>query len=197
MCGRYLLYLDPAIPEIQAILDKMEGKEAAQGEICPSLQAPVIVSDGQGGWTVRTMQWGFPHWERKSPVINARQETVAQTPFFAPSFLSRRCLVMANGYYEWRRTPAGKKTKEKFFISAKEGRLMYLAGVYTKLPDGREVFAVVTRPADSQMTPLHHRMPVALKNKESRKAYLSGPAEAFITLTRMENMPLNIIPAPN
>ena len=127
MCGRYLLYLDPAIPEIQAILDKMEGMEAAQGEICPSLKAPVIVSDGQGGWTVRTMQWGFPHWERKSPVINARQETVAQISFLllpsGPGAVWLWPMAIMNGGAH---PPAKKPGINTLFLPKKAGSCIWL-----------------------------------------------------------------------
>ena len=95
MCGRYYLMLDVNDPEMRSILDKMNGMEFAQGEIFPGQMAPVLVPDGQGSWTPRLMQWGFPHWEKKAPVINARQETVAISSFFRPAFLAGRCMIPA------------------------------------------------------------------------------------------------------
>lgn len=192
MCGRYYLMLDANDPEMRAILEKMNGMEFAQGEIFPGQTAPVLVSDGQGGWTPRLMQWGFPHWEKKSPVINARQETVAISPFFRPAFLAGRCMIPANWFFEWRHTPLGKRTKDKMAIGLQKSRMMYMAGVYKKLEDGREVFTVLTRPADKQVRPIHDRMPVMLTEEESQKAYLSGPAEAFVLLTNMSDPPLDI-----
>ncbi len=192
MCGRYYLILDPDDPEMQAILEKLNGMEFAQGEIAPGQMAPVLVPDGQGGWTPRLMQWGFPHWEKKSPVINARQETVALSPFFRPSFLACRCLVPGNWFFEWRHTPLGKATKDKMETNPQGSKLMYMAGVYKKLDDGREVFTIVTRPADKQVRPIHDRMPVMLTEEERRQAYLSGPAEAFVILSHMEDRALDI-----
>ncbi len=192
MCGRYYLMLDVNDPEMRAILEKMSGMEFAQGEISPGGMAPVLVPDGQGSWTPRLMQWGFPHWEKKSPVINARQETVAQSPFFRPAFLAGRCMIPANWFFEWRHTPLGKKTKDKMAIALQKNRLMYMAGVYKKLEDGREVFTVLTRPADRQVRPIHDRMPVLLAGEAEQSAYLSGPAEAFVLLTSMGDQPLDI-----
>ncbi len=192
MCGRYYLMLDANDPEMRAILEKMNGMEFAQGEIFPGQMAPVLVPDGQGSWTPRMMQWGFPHWEKKSPIINARQETVALSPYFRPSFVAGRCLIPANWFFEWRHTPLGKKTKDKMAIGLQKSNMMYMAGVYKKLEDGREVFTVLTRPADKQVRPIHDRMPVMLTEEAERSAYLSGPAEAFVLLTNMGDPPLNI-----
>lgn len=195
MCGRYYLILDANDPAMQAILEKLGTAVFQPGEISPGEMAPVLVSDEKGGWTARLMQWGFPHWEKKSPVINARQETVAQSPFFRPSFAACRCLVPANWFFEWRHTPLGKRTKEKMAISPAGSKLMYMAGVYKKLEDGREVFSVVTCPADKQVRPIHDRMPVMLTDKETRKAYLASPASAFMLLTNQRDDPLTILPA--
>jgi putative SOS response-associated peptidase YedK len=184
--------LDESDPEMKDILNKVSGMEFAQGEIFPGQMAPVLVPDGQGSWTPRLMQWGFPHWEKKAPVINARQETVAVSPFFRPAFLAGRCMIPANWFFEWRHTPQGKITKEKMAVSLPKNRLIYMAGVYKKLEDGREVFTVLTRPADKQMRPIHDRMPVMLTEEGERKAFLSGPAEAFVLLTNMGDPTLDI-----
>ncbi len=194
MCERYYLMLDANDEDMRAILEKMNGMDFAQGEISPGQSVPVLVPDGQGCFMPRLMQWGFPHWEKKSPVINARQETVALSPFFRPSFLAGRCMIPANWFFEWRHTPLGKRTKDKLAISQQKRPLMYMAGVYKKLEDGREVFTVLTRPADKQVRPIHDRMPVILTDEAQRNAYLSGPAEAFVVLTNMEDPMLDIRP---
>ena len=192
MCGRYYLMLDANDPEMREIVEKLEGMSFMPGEIFPGQMAPVLLNDGQGGYTLRLMQWGFPHWEKKPPVINARQETVAQSAFFRPSFLAGRCMIPANWFFEWRHTPLGKKTKDKMAIALEKGRMMYMAGVYKKMEDGREVFSILTCPADKQVKPIHDRMPVMLAEEDQRKAYLSGPAEAFMLLSNREDPPLDI-----
>ncbi len=197
MCGRYYLMLDASDPEMRAILDGMAEMDFTPGEVFPGQMAPVLLPDGAGGYTPRLMQWGFPHWEKKSPVINARQETVALSPFFRPAFLAGRCLIPANWFFEWRHTPLGKKTKDKMAIGLQKRPLMYMAGIYKKLEDGREVFTVLTRPADKQVRPIHDRMPVMLKEDDDRNAYLSGPAEAFVLLTNVKDPPLDITLASN
>jgi putative SOS response-associated peptidase YedK len=194
MCGRFYLVLDENDTEMRAILERMEGSDFTQGEIFPSQMAPVLVSDGQGGYVPRMMQWGFPHWEKKSPVINARQETVSQSPFFKPAFVSGRCLVPANWFFEWQHTEQGKRTKDKMAISLAKGRLMFMAGIYKKLEDGHEVFTILTRAADKQVRPIHDRMPVMLTTEAERSAYLSGPAEAFMLLANIKDAPLVIEP---
>ncbi len=195
MCGRYYLMLDADDPEMRAILEKLEGMAFMPGEIFPGQMAPVLLPDEKGGYTARLMQWGFPHWEKKQAIINARQETVALSPFFRPSFLAGRCMIPANWFFEWRHSPLGKKTKDKMAIALQKSRMMYMAGVYKKLEDGREVFTVLTRPADKQVRPIHDRMPVMLTEEDQRKAYLSGPAEAFVLLTNLIDPPLDITPA--
>jgi len=196
VCGRYFLILDPEIPEMQVILEKLGDASFVHGEITPGQMAPVIVSDGQGGWTARAMRWGFPHWKDNKPIINARKETVSQSSFFKPSFIGCRCLIPSNWFFEWGHTPLGKQTKEKYAIAIPKTKLMYMAGVYKKYEDGHEVFAVLTQDADRQVRPIHDRMPVMLNDKESRRAYLSGPAEAFMLLTYTPEQPLEITQTP-
>jgi hypothetical protein len=98
--------------------------------------------------------------------------------------------------FEWRHTPLGKKTKDKMAIGLQKSKLVYMAGVYKKLEDGREVFTVLTRSADAQMRPIHDRMPVMLTEEGDRKAYLSGPAEAFVLLANLGDPALNISLSP-
>ena len=105
---------------------------------------------------------------------------------FQRAVRERRCLVPMTGFYEWRRTPSGGKTGEKYaFLEAAAQavhRPMYLAGVYGQFSGGFEAggfdgFAVLTQPADQQMRPYHERMPVILSQNEDKKAWLFAPAD--------------------
>ena len=97
----------------------------------------------------------------------------------------RRCLVPVSGFYEWRRTPSGGKTKDKFAFQSQGGvdkGLMYLAGVYGEFlggfrAGGFDGFAILTREADAQMRPYHDRMPVILDGEPAKKLWLLAPPQ--------------------
>lgn len=137
--------------------------------IAPSQSAPIIrVQEA-----VRELidaRWGFvPHWRRDGSSgpepINARGETVATSRMFADSFLRRRCIVPASGFYEWARTAVGKRP---FFIRPAGDDLFAFAGLWSSpLVGGDEqlpTFTIITCQASSAIAPLHHRMPVILSD---------------------------------
>jgi putative SOS response-associated peptidase YedK len=112
--------------------------------------------------------WGFvPEWADGragvKPVINARADTVATKPFFRQAFRSKRCLVLADGFYEWKR--AGKH-KVPYRIAFKTAEPFAFAGiwsaVHTATGEPRITFAILTTEANALMAPIHHRMPVIL-----------------------------------
>ena len=114
-------------------------------------------------------------------VINSRSEKADFTPMFQRAVRERRCLVPVSGFYEWRRTPSGGKTKDKFAFQSQGGvdkGLMYLAGVYGEFlggfrAGGFDGFAILTREADEQMRPYHDRMPVILGDMGAGKSELT------------------------
>lgn len=186
MCGRYYIAAednDEEIARIIAILNK-EPEAAAQvhrGEIFPSQMAPVIVNTPDG-WTVKAMKWGFPRAGGGGLVINSRSEKADVTPMFSRAVRERRCLVPMSGFFEWRRTPSGGKTKDKFAFSLADGKAMFLAGVYGSFGGGAQAggydgFAILTQDADEQMQPYHHRMPVILDSREVRHTWLFAPPQ--------------------
>ncbi|MEG0492330.1 MAG: SOS response-associated peptidase family protein [Clostridia bacterium] len=184
MCGRYYMN-DDGSEKLRAILEELNRRDALQGakvhmgEIFPSQLAPVLVAK-EGACTVRAMNWGFPRGGGHGLVINSRSEKADETPMFQKAVRERRCLVPMSGFYEWRRTPSGGKTKEKFAFTlaeGKQGELMYLAGVYGEFVGGFagggfDGFAILTREADEQMAPYHNRMPVILREEGLKKAWL-------------------------
>lgn len=184
MCGRYYIAAednDEEIARIIAILNQEPGQaqQVRYGEIFPSQMAPVIINTPRG-WTVKAMKWGFPRAGGGGLVINSRSEKADVTPMFSRAVRERRCLVPMSGFYEWRRTPAGAKTKDKFAFVLDGGRAMFLAGVYGCFGGGAEAggydgFAILTQAADEQMQPYHHRMPVVLGSREARHTWLFAP----------------------
>lgn len=134
----------------------------------PSQILPVIVEDDDA-WVVRGMHWGLiPKWTKpgtkpKVTPINARSETVAEKPMFKSLLKYRRCVVPANGFYEWKRRDA--RTKHPYYIHLKDEPLMLFAGLYdeAETTDGPlQSFTIMTTSANEQMAALHDRMPVIL-----------------------------------
>ena len=173
MCGRYVLAAPDELTERfqlrQVPLGLMSRWNAAPGQ-----SLPVIVEEPGGGRVVRLMHWGLiPRWstregERIAP-INARVEGIGDKAMFRNLVTRRRCLVPANGFYEWQ--AAGRGGKQPFYIHQPDDALFAFAGVWDDtFPDqatpGEPVpagsFTIVTTDANQMMSPLHHRMPVIL-----------------------------------
>ncbi len=128
----------------------------------------------------KEMTWGFlPKWAT-APIINAQQETISTKPTFKNSFLSHRCLIRADGFYEWKRN-GGIKIPHRFVL--KDGEPFYFAGIwdhFKKAPRPEPVadmfaapaaseptefdgFLILTTPANDVTRPIHHRMPVIVR----------------------------------
>lgn len=120
-------------------------------------------------------KWGFvPAWAAGrtgiKPVINARAETIATKAFFKAAFKERRCLVLADGFYEWQRTDKGKVP---YRITLKTEEPFAFAGIWSSVPtaDGKEVqtFAIITTTPNDVMVPIHDRMPVILHESDEEE----------------------------
>ena len=98
---------------------------------------------------------GFPKFDGKGVIINARSESVAEKYMFRDSFLKRRCIVPSTGYYEW------SKQKEKLRFNLPGQRMLYMAGIYQNTPEGLR-FVILTMEANDSVSPIHHRMPLIL-----------------------------------
>jgi putative SOS response-associated peptidase YedK len=125
---------------------------------------------------VRLFQWGLvPAWadspKAGARAINARAETLADKPTFAGPVRGRRCVVLANGYYEWQRLPGGGKRPH--WIAPPDGQILGFAGLWDcwRRPDGSPLysFGIVTVPANARLAPLHERMPALLPPSEWRR----------------------------
>jgi len=147
------------------------------GEIFPGTYAPVIDSHQDA----RFMLWGFPSlMPGKQPHINARSETAAEKKTFGESMRSRRCLIPASGFYEWK--TLGKKNKEKYEITLPDRTPMFMAGIYS----GDGCFAILTREASPSIAGIHDRMPVILP-KTLGGLWLTESPDVFMeALTEMQ-----------
>ena len=205
MCGRYFFALDEGNPKVRAILAELQRRalpmsdQVRFGEIFPSQIAAVILIEEGIGYTVRPMKWGFPRAGGGGLVINSRSEKADSTPMFQRAVRERRCLVPANGFYEWQRVD-GRKTKDKFAFSPdRGGELMYMAALYGQFNGGFEAggydgFAILTRDADGQVLPYHDRMPVILRDEALKKAWLNPAVPYDNVRAAFESMALNIQP---
>ena len=123
----------------------------------------------QSGWQWRLARWGFPHWQSKRPIINARSETAAEKPMFRRALQVSRCAVPAAGFFEWKRA-GGKATKEKYLFRRADGRMLYMAGLVDVFrgegTGAYEAFTILTAAANESVADIHDRMPVILAREE-------------------------------
>lgn len=136
--------------------------------VCPTTHVHVITHDAEAGVRrLRPMRWGFiPHWY-KSPtdgplLINARSETIAEKPAFRTACRERRCLVVASGFYEWKRQTGEKPLP--WYVTRSDGAPMVFGAIWQVWgkDDPLSTCAIVTTDANTDMAPIHHRLPLVL-----------------------------------
>ncbi|MCL4530681.1 MAG: SOS response-associated peptidase [Chloroflexi bacterium] len=169
MCGRFTLTVDPAELK-EAFEDYTLPKQyAPRYNVAPSQPVLAIPNDGLN--KADFFVWGLiPSWAKDpaigSRLINARGETLGEKPSFRGGYKYKRCLILADGFYEWKSQP-GTKTKIPHFIHLKTGKPFAFAGLWDEWnpPDGSIVrtCTIVTTTANKLMAPIHDRMPVILK----------------------------------
>lgn len=166
MCGRYYIEIDNV--ELQSIIAAVENKkEIKTGEIFPTNTVPVLSPSG----SMTTMRWGFPKYDGKGEVINARSETAAEKNLFRRPMMEGRCLVPASWYYEWEKRGS---QKIKYALAAPDNRPVWMAGLSrVDHKTGEPLFVILTRPAWSGISFIHDRMPVLLP-KVCHDEWLNG-----------------------
>jgi len=194
MCGRFLLDDNDDIADIRKIFEKLEKfyndtaefNNVKKGEIFPTDTVPVIIPLENFNLDVVPMQWGINikinngagNGYRDNLIINARSETVYQKKMFRDSIINKRCVIPANGFYEWAKVE-GKQKKDKYYIKPTESPMFYFAGIYERLPDpfafNKEQirFVIMTREARGHIRSIHDRMPVSVEKKDILK-WLNG-----------------------
>ena len=181
MCGR-VTQTDPArIVRELSITGKIPdlGTEP-RFNIAPTQLVPVVrLLSGREGRRLDLLRWGLvPSWAKDpaigSKLINARVESVADKPAFRTAFDARRCLVVVDGFYEWRREG---RTKQPFHLRSESGELLVMAGLWDRWtsPDGEvvETFTIVTKPAEERIKDIHDRMP-AILSRAHQDAWLDA-----------------------
>jgi putative SOS response-associated peptidase YedK len=148
---------------------------APRFNIAPSQPILAIPNDGRNAGDF--FAWGLiPMWAKDPSIgnrlINARGETLAEKPSFRGSFKYKRCLILADGFYEWMAVP-GKKTKTPYYIHMKDRQPFAFAGLWDswESPDGSSIktCTIITTEPNELMAPIHNRMPVILHPRDHAK----------------------------
>lgn len=189
MCGRYSI---TTAPEAIARLFGTQGpipNLPARYNLAPTQVAPVVRRAGQG-LQLALLRWGLiPGWSKgpdpRFTMINARADTVAAKPAYRDAFRARRCLVPADGFFEWQATATGKRPMR---MARPDGAPFAFAGLWERwvARDGSaaiESFAIVTTEANDALRPIHERMPVLVAPGDW-PAWLAGSADAALSLMR-------------
>lgn len=174
MCGRYTLKTPAS--EIAALFEGIyDGLVVPEFRprynIAPTQDAPVVRLSGGRHLEWRPLRWGLvPFWAKDTKsgarMINARSETVAEKPAFRTAFRKRRCLVPADGFFEWQKI--GKK-KIPYYITVNSDAPFSMAGLWErwdKEGEPIETFTILTTDANDKIRPLHDRMPVILERDD-------------------------------
>lgn len=173
MCGRFLLAVDPA--ELQEEFPDFSFPSSFEPRYNVAPSQPVMVIPNDDSKKADFFVWGLiPSWTKDPSIgmrlINARAETISEKPSFRGPFKNHRCLVLANGFYEWRQNP-GEKTKTPFHIRLKNNRPFAFAGLWDEWhsSDGSLVKSctIITTNPNKIVAPIHNRMPVILASKTS------------------------------
>lgn len=166
MCGRYGLY-EPDDLTARFEVDPMEGLRPSYN-VAPTQKMPVIVNKN-GKRVLEIMQWGIPRIfgdGAPKPLFNTRADK-AFLPFWKKTVTNKRCLVPANGFYEWKKVADGK---QPFYIHPVDQELFAFAGIWNSWTNEKgetaDAYSIMTTEANSQMKPLHDRMPVILVPEE-------------------------------
>lgn len=172
MCGRFTMTLDPA-----------QLREAFPGLFVPdeyfprfniAPSQPVAVIPNTGEYKLFFYKWGLiPSWAKDPSVgyrmINARAETLSEKPTFRTIFKRRRCLILVDGFFEWKSDPS-IKSKQPYYIHLQSKKVFAFAGLWDIWfhPDGSEIrtCTIITTSPNELITPIHNRMPVILPDEE-------------------------------
>ena len=179
MCGRYAASASQELLVETFEIDEVAGPlPAPKFNVAPTDPVPAVLERTRDDGTVRklvTLRWGLvPSWAGDASgaarMINARVETVAEKPAFRKAFAARRCLLPADGFYEWhvtsRSDARGRPVKQPYFIHPAGGGLLVMAGLYEfwRAPDGSwlPTAAIITTRAGDDLGHIHDRMPMVV-----------------------------------
>ncbi|TMM14876.1 MAG: SOS response-associated peptidase [Actinobacteria bacterium] len=172
MCGRFVAATPPSVLAERFMVDEIVVDDRPPSwNVAPTADVYAVARSRRGRRRLGTLRWGLvPSWADNpsggARHINARAETVATNGVYRESFARRRCIVPADGFYEWQAPAEPGDTKQPYFIRAVDGQALALAGLWDSWRDaeGRwlRTCTIVTTGANDVVAPLHDRMPVVL-----------------------------------
>ena len=202
MCGRYVI-TKPVSKTLGLVKTNIKVEDTDNFNAHPSQKLPVIKSYTNGK-ALENLEWGLiPSWAKDKkdfkPLINARVETLVEKISFKKLIQTSRCLVVADGYYEWKRV---EKEKVPYFFQREDNDLIFFAGIFQ---DNK--FCIITREASNEIKEIHSREPLII-NKSQINNYLNikkngmeilnaikAPKIKFHEITKDVNNPINNDPS--
>ena len=187
MCGRFFLLTDLSVIMDSFHIGDVAGEYKSGNNISPGQQIAAVIRDDEVNKLV-DFRWGLiPSWAKDPSIgnrmINARAETVTVKPSFREAFKKRRCLIVADGFYEWQKTG---KEKKPFHFSLKSDGPFGFAGLYETWmsPENKPVktCTIITTDANELLKPIHDRMPVIVpKDRENLWLHPDVPDQRELT----------------
>jgi len=169
MCGRFTITLEPAFFQQELKVGKMPSEWRPRYNVAPGQDIPVVIDSENRG--VQMLKWGLiPSWAKDNSIgqrmINARAETLWEKPSFRTAFMQRRCLILADGFYEWQKSSSKGVPKLPYRFILKNNRPFAFAGLWETWlsPDRVKIqsCAIITCPPNELVERIHNRMPVIL-----------------------------------
>jgi len=187
MCGRFSITAPPeAIQQSFGVPERPNWP--ARYNVAPGQQVPVVRRDGDGARHLGALRWGLvPFWAADPAIgnrlINARSETAATKPAFRAAFARRRCLIVADGFYEWQATGQRGRAKQPYRVARPDGAPFAFAGLWESWQDPQtqkplETCTILTTDANAKLAAIHARMPVILFDDAAFDAWLAPEATA-------------------
>jgi putative SOS response-associated peptidase YedK len=195
MCGRFTI-----AAEKEKVRDVVPGMKVVEWHgprynVAPSQPVPVVRNVDER--VLQWRRWGLiPSWAKEpaigSRMINARAETLAEKPAFRSAFEKRRCVIVADGFYEWQKVP-GSTRRKPFHFRIEDGRPFAFAGLWDRWmsPEGEEIVTctIITTAANERVKPVHERMPVIMRPDRIERWLNPEPVTAAVLQACLEPRP--------
>ena len=180
MCGRYKI-CKPVSKTVDLVKTNIKVEDTDNYNAHPSQKLPIIKSYTNGK-ALELYEWGLvPGWSKKiekfSPLINARKETLMEKVTFKNLIQTSRCLVLADGYYEWKRE---EKSKIPYYFTKEDDELMFFAAIHQN-----NQFCIITREATENISQIHHREPLIISQSQINN-YLNVKKDAMEILNSIK-----------
>ncbi len=191
MCGRFTITLDPGDLREELAIAEVPTDWRPRYNAAPT--QPIGVVTDPVNRKMDWFRWGLiPFWARDMSIgarmINARAETIMEKPSFRQAFQKRRCIIPADGFFEWQKSADKKTPSTPHYITLKERQLFAFAGLWEvwRSPEGEEIRSctIITTAANELIRPIHDRMPVILPKEECWQWLEPAPAPDLVRMLR-------------